>query len=180
MTKKLWLAVGILIIAGVGYTVWDYQQWKHAEFDLYGQGVATPIPFEPSLPLTQVYSPELGPFRIKFPTGWIVVSNPKNPGFVTAKEPSNKAQIKVTVTKSKMTLADNADREADGVTRDRDYVAVGANTFTILTWERTQTVQKALAMNGDNLMIIEVTCDASLWPVYAQTFDSVYRGVVWF
>lgn len=171
--KKIWLLViGLLLIAGVGFTLWDYKNWRWEETHKFGQGGQATSEFLPAMKLEGVFSNRIRGVRIKYPKSWDV-------GEMEFREPFGRAKVSIKVKKDTANLSDIADSKAFGVTRERDYLDANGLAVTILTWDgESQVKQVALAKKGDRLVMIEIICESGAWKIFSKTFEAMYRTLV--
>lgn len=166
------ITLGVLIIGGMIFTVWDYRQWKIEETKNYGQGREESKGMSAARKLGGVYTNRILRFRIKYPQDWEVKG-------MTFSEPFGRAKITVTVVKDLRDFPIIADEAAVGVTRDREYTSTDTASLSILTWEgASETRQLALAKKEDRLYKIEITCWNGVWKVWSATFGEIYRSLV--
>jgi hypothetical protein len=190
-----WLVVGVLLVGGIGFTVWDYKNWRYLETSNYGQGNPDEQGILPASSLALPYVSNHGRFRVKYPTGWNIRENPiysqnvKSPPPVSAsrveivsfEDVDKRARITIYLEKVNAGLTDLADQEAVDISRDRQYLSSANSNLTVLTWEKDEMfIQKALVVKDDTLAIIESTSPLSSWKSYVRTFESVYQSWVWF
>lgn len=171
--KKIWLLViGLLLIAGVGFTLWDYKNWRWEETHKFGQGGQATSEFLPAMKLEGVFSNRIRGVRIKYPKSWDV-------GEMEFREPFGRAKVSIKVKKDTANLSDIADSKAFGVTRERDYLDANGLAVIILTWDgESQVKQVALAKKGDRLVMIEIICESGAWKIFSKTFEAMYRTLV--
>ena len=171
--KKIWLLViSLLLIVGVGFTLWDYKNWRWEETHKFGQGGSATSEFLPAMKLEGVFSNRIRGVRIKYPKSWDV-------GEMEFREPFGRAKVAIRVKKDTANLSDIADSLAGGVTAERDYIDAQGLAITILTWTGDKEVrQVALAKKGDRLVTIEVTCESGAWKIFSKTFEAMYRTLV--
>ena len=136
------MVIGLLLIAGVGFTLWDYKNWRWEETHKFGQGGQATSEFLPAMKLEGVFSNRIRGVRIKYPKSWDV-------GEMEFREPFGRAKVSIKVKKDTANLSDIADSKAFGVTRERDYLDANGLAVIILTWDgESQVKQVALAKKG--------------------------------
>ncbi len=178
ITLKL---ISILLIAGMLFTVWDWQRWRQAELSKFGQGQANQITVV-ATPLGKPVSwPKLD-FRLSPPQGWTV--DMASSAAQLAKFAHDEVQIRVESTSFSDDLAVEADSQVSKLpplSRDRQYITGNAGAITILTWvEGEQTHQRAMVGRQDQLVIMEATAPTAVWSTYEPTFWVVYQSLTWF
>lgn len=166
------LTLGVLVVGGMVFTVWDYRQWKTEETKNYGHGWEANIGVAPAQKLGGIYTNGVLKFRIKYPQDWEAKG-------MTFSEPFGRARVTVTVVKDTRDLPVIADEAAGGVTQDRGYVNTDSASLVVLTWEGTgETKQLALAKKENRLYKIEITCESGIWKAWSATFEEIYRSLV--
>ncbi|HJZ06273.1 hypothetical protein A2634_02380 [Candidatus Amesbacteria bacterium RIFCSPHIGHO2_01_FULL_48_32] len=163
--RKVVLAGAIAL--GVGFSIWDLNQWRHAEMDKYGQGpggAGDELPVI-SYQLDRVWQNKEAGVRIRYPGEWPIkenskfeILNPKIQVLVRFEE-----KIKISVEKIEGGFSDRVDEEVRNLekvgikmAREREYVTVETASITILTWEENgQLIQRAMTAKKDWLVIID-------------------------
>lgn len=160
-----------LIVIGVGVTLVDYQQWRHAELDRYGQGWSDLNPPAPAL--TRLYQNlELG-IRMRLPE----------------KTEVDKI-LKIGVNTSDIGLTDLVRDEAERIknegnklSRDWEYVNTEKINLTVLTWNEDtagggqMTRQLVMAKKANRVLKIEVGIDNGDWGKWENTLLEIYKSV---
>ncbi len=166
------ITLGVLIIGGMVFTVWDYRQWKIEETKNYGQGREANRGVAPARKLGGVYTNRILRFRIKYPRDW------EERG-MTFSEPFGRVKMVVTVVNDPRDLPVIADEAAVGVTQEREYFNTESVSLVILTWEKADEVEQvALAKRENRLYRIEITCGNGVWKAWSATFGEIYRSLV--
>lgn len=158
--------LAVLIIGGVVFSVWDYKQWRKAETAKYGHG---PVASE-AVALTKTYFGK--GYRLKYPEGWTASKD-------KLREATGEVEVGFKAMTTKENLVDIVDREAGGVTRERDNITNENTVLTVLTWEGADEVrQKGFAKKGEKLVIMEVKLARQLWSKWEKTIREMYRSLV--
>ncbi len=165
----------------------DYNNWRHLELDKYGQGGK---PQAAPASLEGVYSSRVMGLRMRYPQEWKTTENLKLkvPEAKLSDKREEVARFEKEGGKAKMVVygvmvegetVDIVDKEATGITRERDYINTDGASLAILTWERGSEVkQKAIGSRGGRLVILEATCDADEWSGMEPIFWAMYERVV--
>ncbi|TSC87922.1 MAG: hypothetical protein G01um101416_237 [Microgenomates group bacterium Gr01-1014_16] len=125
---RLKIIVALLLVVGVGFSVWDYKSWRREEIREYGKGPKINVQSSMfNVQLTEIYqNDELG-IRLKYPADWEIEKNLK-------------------IEKSGKNLPDLVDEEVARLGKlDREPDHVSTNV-TVLTKDGNQT---ALTKKGD-------------------------------
>jgi uncharacterized protein YbdZ (MbtH family) len=181
MGKKLfWGMVAVLLAAGVGWTWVDYQAWRHAELDHYGQGWKDME--KPALKLSQMYQGRLSGVRLRLPEGWQVE---ERDGVITAG-----GMIEVRISKSSENLTDLVNKEVAGMiamgrklTWEREYAVTEKMDMTVITWSEelpggtAVRKQKVMGKMENRLMELEATVEEGKWGDYEKTLWEIYKNL---
>jgi hypothetical protein len=178
--KALWIIIGTLVIIGVGFTFWDYIQWRHEELDRYGQGWKDLE--APAMQLEQMYQSKLLGVRLRLPAGWKIEDEGRKievEGIMT-----------VTITTSQEGLTDLVNSEvaklkASGkeLAWEREYVTTEKMDMTVITWQeelpggRAQLKQRVMGKMRDKLIRLEVAVPEEEWGKYEKTFWEIYKNL---
>ena len=151
--------LGAIVAGGVVFSVWDYNLWRHAERDKYGQGPggASDQKLVTSDQLDRVYQNKEAGIRIRYPNELGATAGKKGEVVRFGEK------IVVRVESMKGGLTDRADREVEmllkkgiKLSREREYTAVETAAITILTWEEGGALmQRAMMAPGDRLIVID-------------------------
>lgn len=176
----MWVVVGLVVGGGMMFSGWDYRRWRYEEMKNYGQGWAVNARLAPAGKLEGPYMNTLVKLRMRYPEGWKAQENEKLGDWVVSfKEPAKSAELIVWRRKTSESLEKIVEKEAEGVTRDREYFGTETASWIMLTWEEENRVrQKVIAKRGDVVWILELTCARDVWAAYAKTLEAVYKSVV--
>jgi len=65
LIMRVRIIVALLLAVGLGFSVWDYKNWRKEETKNFGHG-----PGDASVTLTQIYQNDEWGVRLKYPEGW--------------------------------------------------------------------------------------------------------------
>ena len=154
------IAVGLLLVIGVGITVWDYRQWRSAETAKYGQGWGDID--KPALALTSMYQDEGGGLRMRLPAGW------------------SQEMFKIATRTETRNLTDLVDER--GID-ERAYIAGRKIDWTVLTWSEelsggnANRRQEIWGKIGNKVIVISVVVPEGEWGEVRKTLEEVYRNI---
>ena len=170
------MIISLLLLMGIGYSVWDYKKWRWEETHAFGKG-----PEEDSRLKTQdsrliIYQNSVVGIRIKYPEGLQIsegsrfkVQGSIKMGFENLVKEGERVEvvsfedkIKMSVERTDLGLSDASDREARMIelTRELDYINTEKLSITILTWAGGQ---RALVKMGEKLMVIDSQLDQKVF-----------------
>ncbi len=172
--------VGVIVVAtvlslGVGFTVWDYMKWKHAETDQFGKGPSV----YPVLKLTHMYQSGVVGVRIKYPTDWKATES--KDGVI-----SLGSNMKVVTEKTDKNLTDIADEfvknEIDAgkrMAKEREYINTDQVSVTVLTFEYGD-VYKKVGLAWEKGKLVRVVMEGSVMEIVAlePTFLEMVKTLV--
>lgn len=142
------LIIGMLLVVGIGYSIYDFKQWRYEETHAFGQGPSDNLKFEILNFKWMMYQDNLLGIRFKYPENVKIGE-----------------QIKFKVENTNENLIDIVDREAKKIAEmaERKYVNTERASITVLTWSGGQ---RAMIRNGTDLITIESTLDEKIfWEV---------------
>lgn len=172
---KLKIIITLLLLAGIGYSVWDYKKWRWEETRAFGKGPEESAKSEVLSTKLIIYQNGVVGIRIKYPEGFKINENPKfevlNPKqkFEDVVRMGERVEVvnfgdkvKINVERTDLGLSDASDRETGRIelARERDYINTEKLSITILTWAQGQ---RALAKIGEKLIVIDSQVDQKLF-----------------
>ncbi|HBC73123.1 hypothetical protein A2379_00030 [Candidatus Amesbacteria bacterium RIFOXYB1_FULL_47_13] len=191
--------LGILLIAGMVFTVWDYRDWKWEETRKYGHGYEDQL--APAVALTRTYQNDLVRVRLKYPEEWEIneISNSaltfeemvKEGGRVVVAQWPGKMTL--SIEKTTRGLPDIADEEVRllnkagvNLSKEREYISTQETNMTVLTWEKPnavrqqEVIQRGLAEKKGRLAVAEAKVSQADWLKWGKTFWEIYRSIIIF
>lgn len=175
----------LLVVVGVGFTVWDYSVWRRAEYGKFGQG---PAQVAPAQKLASPVQSEWAGVRWSVPVGWNLSLAGAAGGDRAEVAKMQDGQSKITIFMQNYTgnLIGAAEEEVSrrarvALSREREYLNTEFTHAVVLTWEeKDDIIQAALLAEKGKLVIVEAVAPTSAWAALEPTFDAVYRSVILF
>lgn len=206
MKVKWWqFAAGGLLILGMGFTVWDWRNWREEETGKFGHGYEEQL--APAAELDKLYQNEIAGVRVKYPRDWTVSENSKFKilntnqiqileNMVNLGERAVVAEwpgfMKLSVERVERGLPDLADAEVrklaragHGLSKEREYLGAQETGVTLLTWETLDenrevvVAQRAMAVEKGTLVVMDVEMLRTEWLNWARTFEAVWKSLVY-
>jgi hypothetical protein len=198
MKRGWWVVICIAIMAGVLVTFADYNNWRHAELDKYGQGWNDIK--APAAKLTTMYQNAGAKIRLRLPDNWKVeeekpflnsdTTRKIDPVSTTAQVVAriNKVMtMKVWYASGDLTdiVSNEAKRVSDGgnrLSRDWEYANSEKINITVITWQtqspdgKTEVVQEGLAKKGREVLKLVTEVPFEDWNNYENTVLEIYKN----
>ena len=173
---KMRIIITLLLLAGIGYSVWDYKKWRWEETHAFGKGPNEDSRFKIQDSRLVIYQNNVVGVRIKYPEGMQVNEDSKlkiqdsiKKRFEELVKVGERVEVvnfgdkvKMSVERTDLGLSDASDREARVIelTREWDYINTEKLSITILTGPGGQ---RALAKTGEKLLVIDSQVDQKLF-----------------
>ena len=202
VVRKIAIGVfGVLMVAGMVFSVADYRKWRRAELENYGHG---PGEIRPKLVLGELYQNDIAEVRMRYPSGWrtFTYENYRNPGgkivkkittpevvrFFDPKRGGSTFNIEVAVRKGARSLMDEANLTVAGqkskgwaVVGERKYWQAGEIPVTGLLMEKEdRMIWWGWAQKGDKLIWMNWEGDKTEVEENEGTFKGIWESTVWF
>lgn len=178
ITKRtLLIVVSLLLIVGVGFSFWDYKNWRHIEKDRYGYGPKEAEKWEEARLLDKLFESQKGRWRLRYPGGWTLE---ERIGEIKIIEPEGEVVMVIKTRPINKSLPDVADEIGMGASRDREYVkGEQGEGVTILTWDGDNYIeQKAISEKSGKLVEISVVGKKENWKDWTLTVQEMYKSLV--
>lgn len=128
LSMRIKIIIALLLVVGIGFSIWDYRSWRKEETRNFGQG-----PGSTSVALTRIYQNDEWGVRLKYPEGWDIEKT-------------------VRFERTEKNLPDIVDEEVARIGK-LDHEPDHPDTdITVLTWEGRQM---AITKNGTVVVKIE-------------------------
>lgn len=170
------MTIALLLLVGIGYSIWDYKKWRWEETRAFGQGPEESAKSEVLSAKLIIYQNGVVGVRIKYPEGLQInegsrfkVQDSIKMGFENLVRMGERVEVvnfgdkvRVSVERTELGLSDASDREAGRIelTREWDYINTEKLSITILTWAEGQ---RALAKIGEKLIVIDSQIDQKVF-----------------
>lgn len=189
------IIITLFLIFGITYSIWDYIQWRHIEFDHFGQGQRDSDIGEQPAKLSNLYSSSYAQVRFKYPDIWELSENPKiqEKGFkfgprlevLRIERPFVSYILRPTLS-IEVERVDtghndwiNKEAEKHTLTEDRSIINNDKAQLVVMTWdEDATTVQEAVGSKEDRMYIFKAVTEKGAWKTYKNTFWEIYKSVV--
>ncbi len=168
---KTTILIVVLLAVGIIGSVKEYKQWRVDETSNYGQGpLGKTNTGDTKLSADKLYQNDVAGFRIKYPSSWEVVANPKfSDGKYSLSQIARMderaevvlfgGRIRVSVVRNSLNFTDLVDQEARKMemVREREYLNTEKVSIVILTWKQNgRERQTAFAhKGGDKVFVLE-------------------------
>jgi len=177
--------VGILVLAGMLFTFWDYYKYWKIENSNYGHG---PGQAAATWNLDQLYQNELVKIRIKYPKDL----EAKTQGLKdteTVEFNNGEVSVSVRARNETGTLKDLEDKEIANLAKneqmygERSYENTERVNMTVINFQRfvgdkTYMVSRYLAKKGDKLFVVEFSTELINWQKNQPNFREMARTLV--
>jgi hypothetical protein len=156
--------VGVcLLVLGIGFTFWDYREWKVAEMARYGQGWGDVD--KPAQELNSMYQDMGVGVRLRLPSSW------------------NASMFKISSRTEPRNLTDVVDERALQIKANRAYIAGNKIDWTVLTWNEelpggnANVRQEIWGKIGNKLIVIGVVEPEGSWGEVRKTLEEIYKNI---